>query len=77
MLKTKKVATASASVGIGMLKRKKPTPASEGAEIPKGTGKTEATLSEASEVLKLKKEAFGATRLWRQIWVFRGRWSAG
>jgi hypothetical protein len=40
-----KVATASA-VGTGMLKRKKLAPASEGAEIPEGTGKkTEALFS--------------------------------
>ncbi|XP_066378890.1 uncharacterized protein [Miscanthus floridulus] len=68
MLKTK---DGGDSIGGGywMLKRKKEASASEGAEIPKGTGKTEATLSEASEILKLKKEAFGATRLWREMGI--------
>lgn len=35
---------------------------SEGAEIPKGTGKT----PEASDFLKLKNEAFEAKDLWKE-----------
>lgn len=49
-------------VDCWILKRKKPTSVSEGAEIPKGTGKT----PEASDFLKLKNEAFEAKDLWKE-----------
>nr|AWA44748.1 hypothetical protein SS91I14_000007 [Saccharum spontaneum] len=44
---------------------KTPTSTSEGAEIPTAAGKTE-WLSEASDLRKLKKEAFEAKDLWKE-----------